>query len=235
MKASTSLLLASLSLTALVPCAALAQDDYGDLDGDEPTKKATTKQRTVDGLLTDHHDYVELPGGPDRRALVSYPIRIGVTPLLPYGAPNNTYSDGVIQEVDGSDAELWRWTMSEHFDPAAAPFAQNFESTPGFSGTGWDVFHINAIDRQPDGDYVVTARHLDGVFRVNHDPGQPDDGEVLWTLGTPASTDPAAQRLTIVGDPYGGPKRPHDGRLNGDVVTMFDNQAVMPGRRSPRS
>lgn len=45
MKASTSLLLASLSLTALVPCAALAQDDYGDLDGDEPTKKATTKQR----------------------------------------------------------------------------------------------------------------------------------------------------------------------------------------------
>lgn len=193
---------------------------------------STTKQRTVDGLLTDHHDYVELPGGPDRRALVSYPIRTGVTPLLPYGAPNNTYSDGVIQEVDGSDAELWRWTMSEHFDPAAAPFAQNFESTPGFAGTGWDVFHINAIDRQPDGDYVVTARHLDGVFRVNHDPGQPDDGEVLWTLGTPASTDPAAQRLTIVGDPYGGPKRPHDGRLNGDVVTMFDNQAGMPGRRS---
>jgi hypothetical protein len=45
MKASTSLLLASLTLTAIVPCAALAQDDYGDLDGDEPTKKTTTKQR----------------------------------------------------------------------------------------------------------------------------------------------------------------------------------------------
>jgi hypothetical protein len=42
------------------------------------------------------------------------------------------------------------------------------------------VFHINAIDRQPDGDYVVTARHMDGVFRVDY-----PSGNVKWTLGTP--------------------------------------------------
>lgn len=186
---------------------------------------STVKQQTVDGLLTDHHDYIELPGGPNRRALISYPIRTGAA--LPFGAPSDIFSDGVIQEVDGGDNETWRWTMSEHFEPASSPFPQNFESTPGFAGTGWDVFHINAIDRQSDGDYVVTARHMDGVFRVDR-----GSGTVEWTLGTPSSTDGGAKKLKILGDPYNGPKRPHDARLVGNVLTMMDNQAGVPGRQS---
>ena len=125
----------------------------------------TVKHQTVTPLLTDHHDYIELPGIPNGRAQISYPIR--TDGVLPFGPPSNTYSDGVIQEIDGSGAELWNWEMHQHFDPASSPFAQNFESTPGFAGTGWDVFHINAIDREADGDYVVTARHMDGVFRVD--------------------------------------------------------------------
>ena len=90
------------------------------------------------------------------------------------------------------------------------------------------MFHINAIDREDDGDYIVTVRHMDGVFRVDH-----PSGNVGWTLGTPPSTDGPAKRLTIVGDPYGGPKRPHDARLNGDVLTMLDNQAATG--RTPRA
>ncbi len=35
----------------------------------------------------------------------------------------------------------------------------------------WDVFHLNSIDRMPDGDYVVSARHLDAVFRVDRASG----------------------------------------------------------------
>ena len=33
-------------------------------------------------------------------------------------------------------------------------------------------------------------------------------------------------RLSTVGDPFGGPKRPHDARLNGNVLTMMDNRAA---------
>ncbi len=39
-------------------------------------------------------------------------------------------------------------------------------------------------------------------------------------------------QLTVIGDPYGGLKRPHDARMVGDVLTVFDNQAGMPGRQS---
>ena len=42
----------------------------------------TIKHRTTnpapDQLPTDHHDYIELPGGSNRRALISYPIVGGV-------------------------------------------------------------------------------------------------------------------------------------------------------------
>ena len=192
----------------------------------------TIKHQTAGGLLTDHHDYVELNAATNSRAQVSYPIRTDGT--LPFGSPDDTYSDGVIQEIDGDGNELWRWKMHEHFDPASSTFPQNFESTPGFDGTGWDVFHINAVDRdEVDGDYVVTVRHMDGVFRVNREADADHDaGDVEWTLGTPEARNPRTPgpaelvpQLTIVGDPFDGPKRPHDARLNGDVLTMFDNRA----------
>lgn len=195
----------------------------------------TVRHRTVAPLLTDHHDYIELPSqlhGPNARALISYPIRTdGVLPGG-WGPPSDRYSDGVIQEVSGNGAEIWSWEMHEYFNPASSTFPQNFESTPEFAGTGWDVFHINAIDRESDGDYIVTVRHMDGVFRVDR-----DTGNVLWTLGTPAARNPRpagplAPQLTILGDPCGGPKRPHDARLNGDVLTMLDNQA-QPGASCP--
>jgi hypothetical protein len=194
-----------------------------------PTELHRTTQPAVDQLPTNHHDYVELPGGPNRRALTSYPILTGDlrgNPRIPGATGTDRYSDGVIEEVNGDGTRAWIWSMKDHFSPASSPFPLNFESTPEFANTGWDVFHINAIDRQPDGDYVVTVRHMDGAFRVAR-----DTGNVLWTLGTPAAKN-GAKELTIVGDPFGGPKRPHDARLNGNVLTMFDNQVGdVPGVR----
>jgi hypothetical protein len=187
----------------------------------------TIRHRTSDpvALPTDHHDYIELPSGPNARALISYPVRTHTGTIsnctTPAGAPapSTKFTDGVIEEVNGDGSSRWTWTMSAHFDPASTTFGQNFE-TLGFPGTGCDVFHINAIDRESDGDYIVTARHMDGAFRVDY-----PSGNVLWTLGTPPSTDPGAKVLTIEDDPFNGPKRPHDARLNGNVLTMLDNRA----------
>ena len=223
---------------SLGPFGVLAEQGYWltNLQGTGTVKHRTTMPLPAD-LPTDHHDYIELPGIPNGRAMVSYPIVRGWTPALPFGSPSDTFSDGVIEEVDGSNTRIWRWEMSKYFDPGSAPFARNFESVAGFAGTGWDVFHINAIDRQTDGDYVVTVRHMDGVFRVNRVANvEHADGDVEWTLGTPPANNPRpagpqAPRLRIVGDPFGGPKRPHDARLNGNVLTMLDNQ-VGTGRPS---
>ncbi len=206
------------------------------LEGTGTVKHQTTAPAPEE-LPTDHHDYIELPGGPNRRALISYPIETGDlrgNPGISGATGSDTFSDGVIEEVNADGSRAWVWTMSEHFDPADSTFPVNFATTPGFEDKGWDVFHINAIDRvELDGDYVVTVRHMDGVFRVDY-----PSGNVLWTLGTPETrnpqpTGPVARQLTIVGDDeYNGPRRPHDARLDGDVLTLFDNRASMPGEKS---
>lgn len=83
-----------------------------------------------------------------------------------------------------------------------------------------DVDHPNAVDVHEDF-YLVTLRHRDSVVAVS------EDGEVLWSVG--GRRGPHA--LEIIGDPEGGPVKPHDGRLVGDVLTMFDNRGGVGGAR----
>ncbi len=198
-----------------------------------------TGPRRTAGLPTDHHDYIELPG--NGAALLSYPIVSGIdlsTMTGGMGTVGDTIADGVIQEVNAAGDEVWRWDMSTYFEPSSSTFPLNFDQSqpppagvPGFPDA-WDVFHINSIDRiksldpTENGDYVVSARHIDSVFRVDHATKQ-----VEWTLGGP-STLAGLEPLAIINDPYGGPKRPHDARMVGNVLTMLDNQAGMPGRQS---
>ena len=75
-----------------------------------------------------------------------------------------------------------------------------------------------AADRGRTGDYLVTARHLDAAFRVDRATRNID-----WFVGGRRRRE---TRLTIVGDPFGGPARPHDARLNGNVLTMMDNRTA---------
>jgi hypothetical protein len=43
---------------------------------------------------------------------------------------------------------------------------------------GWDLLHINAVDKCPDGDYLISARHTDAIYKVSH-----RTGEIVWRLG----------------------------------------------------
>lgn len=181
----------------------------------------------------DHHDYVELPDG--ARAMLSYPLERDKD-LAVLGAgyfDGDSIVDGVIQEIDADGDLVWSWRTDDHFGYREVTFPQRFTSYPGEPNGGEvDVWHLNSLDRVDDGseDYVVSSRHLDAVFRVDHDTEQVD-----WILGSlpsePGSpgyvaNESGAPRLRIVGDTLGGPRRPHDARLRGDVLTLFDNRAA---------
>jgi hypothetical protein len=173
-------------------------------------------------LPVDHHDYLHLAG--NRSAFVSYPLRQGVD-LTALGAGFNaddSVVDGAIVETAANGTVEWVWSTEGHFADDVSTFPQRFGRYPGEPNGGEvDTVHINSIDLAGDGsgDYIVSARHLDTVFRVDR-----ATGNVEWTLGPVASTDPGSQQLTIVGDPLGGPRRQHDVRLDGGVLTMFDNR-----------
>lgn len=42
----------------------------------------------------------------------------------------------------------------------------------------WDILHLNSIDKFSGGDYLVSSRHMDAIYRISH-----KDGQVVWRLG----------------------------------------------------
>ncbi|KXL45997.1 hypothetical protein M433DRAFT_154042 [Acidomyces richmondensis BFW] len=42
----------------------------------------------------------------------------------------------------------------------------------------WDFFHINSVDKNKQGDYLVSSRHTSTVYKIS---GQ--DGHIIWRLG----------------------------------------------------
>lgn len=75
--------------------------------------------------------------------------------------------------------------------------------------------HLNAIDKDDQGDYLVTARYTDAVYKVS---GQ--DGHIIWSLGGTTSS------FRLDGFNF---SRPHDARFlsrnnaTSETITLLDN------------
>jgi hypothetical protein len=185
---------------------------------------AVTREVKTFGLPTDHHDLVPIPGLPNGNfALFGYELvpNVDLTALGAGFGANETVAQGRIQEIDQNGALVREWKAEDHIDLSEITYPVRFN----INGTSVvDLQHFNALDIAPNGDYIVTARHMDSVFRVSR-----ATGNVMWKLGGTASKD-GAPVLQPVDDPLGGPKRPHDGRLLPDgSISLFDNRLDSPG------
>lgn len=171
----------------------------------------------------DHHELLPLDGG--GRALLAYPLLPNQDLSILGGMylADDVIADGVIQEIAADDTLAWSWRTSDEFGYDVS-YPVRWGPLPGYSGNEVDIYHLNSLQRVDDGsgDYVASARHMDNVFRVDRATGNVD-----WVLGQMPSDSPQATKdaqLTIVGDALGGPRRPHDARLNGNVLTLYDNR-----------
>lgn len=43
---------------------------------------------------------------------------------------------------------------------------------------GWDILHLNAADKFTDGDYLLSSRHTDTLYKISH-----RDKSIVWRLG----------------------------------------------------
>ena len=89
--------------------------------------------------------------------------------------------ESVFQEVDVETSKvLFEWRSLDHVDPSNS---YTYPAHTDTSGTGlnvhepWDYFHINSIDKNADGDYLISSRHTCAIYKIS---GQ--DGSVIWRL-----------------------------------------------------
>ncbi|PYI15364.1 hypothetical protein BO99DRAFT_255033 [Aspergillus violaceofuscus CBS 115571] len=122
----------------------------------------------------DLHEFHITPQG---TALVTIydPVLADLTSL---GGPELGWiHDGVFQEIDIATGELlFEWRASKHY-----PINSTYEKL-GTSGTtrssAFDYYHINSIEKDDGGNYIVSARHTHTVSCIDK-----NSGVVLWTLG----------------------------------------------------
>ncbi|EPS29320.1 hypothetical protein PDE_04269 [Penicillium oxalicum 114-2] len=123
--------------------------------------------------------------------------------------------DGVFQEVDIETGELlFEWRASQHFPPTSS--YQPLKDQGHDRASGYDFFHINSVDKDDQGRYLISSRHAHCVVSIDG-----VTGDVLWTLGgkTNDFEDLSSGQAT-------GFSWQHDARWQGtNRITLFNNAA----------
>ncbi|KAK8217602.1 hypothetical protein M8818_001361 [Zalaria obscura] len=90
--------------------------------------------------------------------------------------------EGVFQEVEVETGRVvFEWRSLDHLDPH---LSYTYPGTTDTSGNGlhedtpWDYFHINSIDKNADGDYLISARHMAAIYKLSG-----VDGSIMWEMG----------------------------------------------------
>ena len=136
--------------------------------------------------------------------------------LASIGGPSSGWIyDCIFQEVDIATGELiFEWRASLHY-----PINSTLEELKGRGKTqasAFDFFHINSVQKDSRGDYLISARHTHTVSTIDH-----ITGDVLWNLGGTLNefTDLSYGAATDF-------SWQHDARwYNDTIITLFDNAA----------
>ncbi|OJJ49013.1 hypothetical protein ASPZODRAFT_60894 [Penicilliopsis zonata CBS 506.65] len=167
--------------------------------------------KAANGLPADLHEFQITPNG---TAIFTIYDIIAADLSSVGGSADGWIWDGTFQEVDIETGELvFQWRASEHF---------NFtEAYRGREGNGdrreqaWDYFHINSIDKDDRGNYLISSRYFHVLAYID---GR--TGAVIWKLGGKDNmftdlSDGAATNISWQ----------HHARFHkdGHAITVFDN------------
>lgn len=178
---------------------------------DESYSVFRTLSAVGEGLMSDLHDFYITRD--DTVLLTAYTPR--AWDLSPIGGPARGWiMDSIFQELDVETGELlFEWRASDHV-PLSDTMRYYANRDTGLAPElGFDYFHINSMDKDRRGNYLVSGRHTQSVHCVS------PNGTTLWTLGGRANdfTDLSEGRATDFAYQH------HIRIDDDDVLSMFDN------------
>ncbi|KAJ8064325.1 hypothetical protein OCU04_006670 [Sclerotinia nivalis] len=127
----------------------------------------------ANGLAGDLHDFTITKNG---TALITI-YDVVVADLSYAGIPQGYVWDCVIQEIDLASGELvFQWRAAEHY-----PVSDTYRDLPegdGGANSAFDFFHINSIDKDPKGNFLISSRYFHSLTYLNG-----TTGDIIWILG----------------------------------------------------
>jgi hypothetical protein len=126
--------------------------------------------------------------------------------------------EGAFQEIDiRTGRVLFEWHSIDH-----VALVESYYRLPRNPDRTYDYFHINSIDIDRDGNFLVSARNTHTIYKVDRRTGR-----IIWRLGGKRS-DFELGRGVAFGWQHDARRRP-DGTL-----TVFDNAAAPKLRKQSR-
>ncbi|KAJ5563756.1 hypothetical protein N7535_008920 [Penicillium sp. DV-2018c] len=122
------------------------------------------------------HEFNIMDGG---KTALACTYRSKTINLADFGRPTEEswVTVGGFVELDVETSEiLFEW---DTFDKIALHESNMFHSTDSPANSpGWDYVHINAVDKNEDGDYLISLRFTDTIYLISG-----KDGSIIWRLG----------------------------------------------------
>jgi hypothetical protein len=170
--------------------------------------------RAGHGLAGDIHDFIIT-----RRNTALFPIyhQLPVDLTSVGGPKEGRIFDGIFQEVNiRTGRVLFEWHswpavgLDESYAPAPKPPAEGKKAPP------YDYFHINSVELERNGNYLISARNTHALYEIDG-----KTGKILWRLG--------GKKSSFEMGPGTNFEWQHDARRHANgTITIFDNGAAPP-------
>jgi Arylsulfotransferase (ASST) len=175
-----------------------------------PNGKVVRRLRTV-GSPTDVHDLEPMANGDYMTITYRRRDHVDLSAYPPHD-PDASIYDGVVQELTPAGQLVRQWSTGDHISPAETdPYWWSQLSEP------YDSTHVNAVEPLKDGDFLISLRHTNAVYRIDG-----KTGEIEWKLGgTPTPQSLQVRNDPMAANPLGGQ---HDVRsLGHGEISIHDN------------
>lgn len=121
----------------------------------------------------------------------------------------------MVQEIDIESGNLvFQWRSSDYFpvEKTFIPLGKQGRS----SASAFDYFHLNSVDKDASGNFIISARHLHMVACLS------PSGDVLWELGGQGNMFRDLSNGTATSFSW----QHHANWYLNDTLTLFDNGAT---------
>ncbi len=145
-------------------------------------------------------------------------VTMDLSKVFPGGDPVASVWANIIQERTFDGRTLFSWNSLDHIP------VTDCADTADIMGNFVDYLHVNSVIKDTDGNYIVSARHLDEIFKIDR-----RTGSLLWRMGGSRSRNNQFRFLNDTTGGFFGFSHQHTAsRTSSGTILIFDNGNLKP-------